>query len=251
MRASAAGVSTVSLPGAALWHVVWTDKDDLTDWQAYFHARNRIVTALLHSSEPHGGDLLTHSRRMDLKHLMSMQYYAVELRHQALRDVLSGPDGMPASLRSALAAARAMGTRHPEAARGGPIEPAAITSADFAPVAPTGWKLRWMTLAALIRHWFRPSRRGGHGSAALPREANAWWILHQYDSACVVTADGDGSTKYVRDRRAHRRLLVESVRLHRQLHREWGTLSQAYRAALPALTSPETWESIFKSRSAG
>jgi galactofuranosylgalactofuranosylrhamnosyl-N-acetylglucosaminyl-diphospho-decaprenol beta-1,5/1,6-galactofuranosyltransferase len=30
----------------AVWHVPWTDKDDTTDWQAYYHARNRILMAL-------------------------------------------------------------------------------------------------------------------------------------------------------------------------------------------------------------
>ena len=29
-------------PGAAVWHVPWTDKNDALDWQSYFHQRNRI-----------------------------------------------------------------------------------------------------------------------------------------------------------------------------------------------------------------
>ena len=32
-----------------------TDKNDALDWQAYYHLRNRLVTALLHSPRPSGG----------------------------------------------------------------------------------------------------------------------------------------------------------------------------------------------------
>ena len=47
LRAREAGVPTVSLPGVALWHVSWVGKDDSIDWQAYFHARNRIVVVVV------------------------------------------------------------------------------------------------------------------------------------------------------------------------------------------------------------
>lgn len=39
-------------PGAAIWHMAWSDKDDAIDWQAYFHLRNRLVVAALHSRVP-------------------------------------------------------------------------------------------------------------------------------------------------------------------------------------------------------
>nr|WP_206697533.1 glycosyltransferase [Microbacterium aquimaris] len=247
LRAGAAGVPTVSLPGAALWHVTWTDKDDLTDWQAYFHARNRIVAALLHSPERRGGELLTHSRRMDLKHLMAMQYYATTLRHLALRDILSGPDHMFPSLRSALPRARDLAQSHPEAVVAGPINPDDVQQVEDprSLTAPTGWKLRTLTLSSLLRHWVRPRKAEQSKSVFLPRTANAWWVLTAYDSAVVATGDGGGTTRYVRDRRAHRHLLVESVRLHRQMRREWPALSRAYRASLTSLTSPTSWAAAF------
>lgn len=102
LRAGEAGFPTVSMPGVALWHVSWVNKDDSIDWQAYFHARNRIVAGLLHSGAPRGGRLIVHSRRVDLKHLMMMQYYPVALRNRALRDVLSGPDHMRRNLATAM-----------------------------------------------------------------------------------------------------------------------------------------------------
>ena len=96
------------MPGVALWHVSWVNKDDSIDWQAYFHARNRIVAGLLHSNAPRGGRLLRHSRRVDLKHLMMMQYYPAALRAMALRDVLSGPEHMRRNLATAMPEARAL-----------------------------------------------------------------------------------------------------------------------------------------------
>ncbi|MDX5455871.1 MAG: glycosyltransferase, partial [Rhodococcus sp. (in: high G+C Gram-positive bacteria)] len=37
LRARAAGYPTVTMPGVAIWHMAWSDKDDAIDWQAYFH----------------------------------------------------------------------------------------------------------------------------------------------------------------------------------------------------------------------
>ncbi|HEX5860964.1 MAG TPA: glycosyltransferase, partial [Nocardioides sp.] len=52
LRAKEAGYPTVTFPGAAVWHVPWTDKNDALDWQSYFHHRNRFIAALLHSQYP-------------------------------------------------------------------------------------------------------------------------------------------------------------------------------------------------------
>ena len=45
LRAAEHGYGTVTLPGCAIWHMAWSDKDDAIDWQAYFHLRNRLVVA--------------------------------------------------------------------------------------------------------------------------------------------------------------------------------------------------------------
>ena len=87
----------MTFPGAAVWHVPWTDKNDAVDWQAYFHHRNRFVAALLHSPYANGGRMVRESLNHQIKHLVSLQYSTVEIRHQALLDVLAGP--APASTR--------------------------------------------------------------------------------------------------------------------------------------------------------
>ena len=96
LRAKDAGYPTVTFPGAAVWHVPWTDKNDGLDWQSYFHQRNRFVAALIHSPYPRGGRMIQESLNHQIAHLVAMQYSTVELRHQALLDVLDGPDALHA-----------------------------------------------------------------------------------------------------------------------------------------------------------
>ena len=98
LRAKSAGFPTVTFPGAAVWHVPWTDKNDAVDWQAYFHHRNRFVAALLHSPYDNGGRMVRESLNHQIKHLVSLQYSTVEIRHQALLDVLAGPGQLHADL---------------------------------------------------------------------------------------------------------------------------------------------------------
>ena len=257
LRAREAGVPTVSLPGVALWHVSWVGKDDSIDWQAYFHARNRIVAALLHSRAPDGGTLLRHSRRVDLKHLMMMQYYPVALRHRALRDILSGPDHMWRNLATAMPEARALAGNFPETVvhkdDGSPMRSRRGRQVfkrlrRHAYDSPAGMRLRWFTATTLISHWLHEPRpeNVAQPEVEFGKTDAHWWRVPLFDSALVSTADGAGKNVYTRDRAAYRRMLVESIRLHRALRKDWARLSRDYRAALPALTSPEAWASSFE-----
>ncbi|MCR2764624.1 glycosyltransferase [Microbacterium sp. zg.B48] len=256
LRARDAGFPTVSVPGVALWHVSWVGKDDSIDWQAYFHARNRIVAGLLHSPVPRGGRLLKHSRRVDLKHLMMMQYYPVALRHRALRDVLSGPEHMRANLATAMPAARDLAKKFPEtrvhkdtgvplrSRRGRQVfKRASLHELDN----PTGLKLRWFTAVTLVSHWFHAPRpeNVSQPEVEFGKLDAQWWRLPLYDSALVSAADGSGQNKYVRNRANYRRMLLDSVRLHRRLRREWPALSQRYRRAQTEMTSLAEWRRTF------
>ena len=98
------------------------------------------------------------------------------------------------------------------------------------------------------RHWLRepdpanvakPEVEFGKGDAQ-------WWRVPQFDSALVSTADGSGKNIYTRDRAQYRRMLTESLRLHRRLRRQWARLQSEYRAALPHLTSEASWRRTFE-----
>ena len=88
LRAGAAGFPTVALPGASVWHEPWTGKADTLDWQAYYHQRNRVVAALLHSPTRRGLRLLAESLEHTLVPLVMMRYAVVAQRLRALEQDL-------------------------------------------------------------------------------------------------------------------------------------------------------------------
>lgn len=259
LRASEHGVPTVTLPGAAVWHVSWVDKDDSHDWQAFYHARNRLIAALLHSPEPRGGRLARANLADDLKHLLTMDYATVALRHEAIRNVFRGPERLHGELASTLERVRSIGAEFPEwdVIR----DPARLTAvptrsdaSDGASVAttagPRGLGLATWLLLQVIRHAFvRPSPDATARPASRLAYADArWFEVPNHDSVLISNAEGSGATWHVRDPRQFRRQLIASVRLNLAYRRHWDRLRRRYRAALPALVSPGEWQRTFDAR---
>lgn len=258
LRAREHGFRTVSMPGVALWHVSWLDKDDTQDWQAFFHTRNRIIAGLLHSKAPKGGKLLQNSGRQDLKKLLNMQYYAVELAVKALRSVLAGPTGLHATMATDMPEARAAAKGFPETQVYRPGD-TALPQATFGralprvhgkPVGPTGARLAIFTLKMVPKHWLRKSSEQDAQQPDLEyakRDAN-WWTIPHHTSVIVGTADGSGKAWYRHDRAKFRRLMRQSHKLTKQIERNWDRLAAEYRAALPEITSVEEWKRTFDGR---
>lgn len=252
IRARNAGYRTTSLPGSALWHVSWIDKDDSQDWQAYYHARNRILAGLLHSPFPSGGKLLSNSSRIDLKHLLTMQYYATTLRHRAIRDLLKGPSHLHATMGSTMPELRAAAADFTETQVITDPEQMPATNEGkrfFGPDAePRGAKLALFTARAVQRHW--RSQPADHNVARPQVEISkadaAWWRVPAFDSALISSADGRGKSVYRRNRETFRSLWAESRRLHAELEDNWDRLAAEYRAAMPEFTSQEAWRDTFK-----
>ncbi len=253
LRAQAAGVPTVSMPGAAVWHVPWTDKNDALDWQAYFHQRNRFVAALLHSPFPHGGRLIRESLNHQVKHLIAMQYSTVELRHLALEDALAGPEGLHAVLGSRLGDVREFRKSFDDAQLNADPE-------AFPPVRHSKPRKRGDTseipsrvsqLASAVIggiRQFRPARplAQQHPEGNLPAMDARWYHLATLDSAVVSMPDGTSAAFYKRDPEKFKDLLTRTIQIHERLYREWPELSARYREALPQITSPEAWEPTFE-----
>jgi galactofuranosylgalactofuranosylrhamnosyl-N-acetylglucosaminyl-diphospho-decaprenol beta-1,5/1,6-galactofuranosyltransferase len=251
LRGKAAGIPTVTLPGAAVWHVAWGDKDDLVGWQSYFHERNRLISALMHSPLPHGGDLLRNSAMLDLKHLVSMQYYTVNGRLAAQRDVLAGPDKLHEMLPTRLGEIRADAQNYndgriakdvdafPAVSRLKPKKPGKATP-------PSGWELLPKAGLSVLRQLLPvdPSATK-HPQARIAHKDAAWWRIAQQDSAVVSTADGTGASWYQRDNGHARAMVKASAAQHALLYRRWEELAKTYRDALPHITSFEAWEQTF------
>ena len=254
LRAAAAGYPTVSLPGAAVWHVPWTDKDDSVDWQAYFHARNRFVAALLHSPFAFGGRMVRESLAIQVKHLLGMQYSAAALRQQALRDVLAGPERLHQELPHKLAEVRAARAAHPDAqVRPDPEEFAAVRRGrprkrDLVTARPVG-SLATVTAAVggLVRQALPVQGSSAeHPERHIPAVDAGWWSLSRLDSALVSTTDGTGVSWHRRDRGWALRALRESTALHQRLLREWPSLARRYRAALADLAGQDAWRNTLE-----
>jgi galactofuranosylgalactofuranosylrhamnosyl-N-acetylglucosaminyl-diphospho-decaprenol beta-1,5/1,6-galactofuranosyltransferase len=253
LRAAAAGYPTVTLPGSAVWHISWDDKDDSTDWQAYYHQRNRMLVALLYSPYPHGGSVLAASLQGDAKHAFSMQYYAEELRLRALKDLLAGPERLHRSLGTTLPQLRAIAQQFDDAQYS--ADPDAFPLPARAkpprkgrrPSPPRRAMLLPWAAATAVKQIMRPptqlSRR--KPQEVVPHASSKWWLLSQLDSAVVSKADGTAASWYKREPDRFRRQMAESLRLHALLRKNWADLSVQYKGQVSHLTSFQEWAKTF------
>jgi galactofuranosylgalactofuranosylrhamnosyl-N-acetylglucosaminyl-diphospho-decaprenol beta-1,5/1,6-galactofuranosyltransferase len=255
LRAKNAGYPTVTFPGAAVWHVPWTDKNDGLDWQSYFHQRNRFVAALLHSPYERGGRMVQESLNHQISHLVAMQYSTVELRHQALEDVLAGPKTLHAALPTRLSEVREFvkgftdarlqkdpdsfppirREKPPKRGKDDSIEiPGRISQLISAGIAP-------------LRHLTTPRKLSREFPEVEVTAMDAkWYRLARYDSAIVSMNDGTSAALYRRDPERYRDLLKKTIEIHARLRREWPRLAAEYRAQLAEVTSPEAWDETFR-----
>jgi galactofuranosylgalactofuranosylrhamnosyl-N-acetylglucosaminyl-diphospho-decaprenol beta-1,5/1,6-galactofuranosyltransferase len=253
LRAGKAGFPTVSLPGMAVWHMPWTEKDDTLDWQAYFHLRNKLVAALLHSPFPRGGKVVREAMAHQAKHLIAMQYSAAHLRVKALEDVLAGPGQLHATLATVLPEVRALRSRYPDAQTTADVAAFPVPRrkrpprGDRSPEQPRNARAAAVAAAAGVARQLLPVRpeTERHPQASVPAMDARWWRLSQLDSAVVSTADGTSASWYRRDREAFSELARRSLALHQRLLAEWPQLSRRYRAAADDLVSPDTWAATF------
>lgn len=257
LRAKAAGYPTVSMPGAGVWHVSWIDKDDMVGWQAYFHTRNRMIAALLHSPYERGGRVVRESGYMDIKHLISMQYYTAMGRLMAMRDVLKGPEQLHSILATKLPEIRSMASEYPDSQFRNDPDAFPGPKMDKPPRHGTGFKapsyLQLMPWAAktIVRQLSKPIAASSkeRPQAFIAHQDNKWWRMSQYDSAVVSNAEGTGASWYQRDPRKLRSMLAEAARLNSQILREWPRLRELYRKELTSITSFEAWKQTFDAHS--
>ena len=248
LRAQQAGIPTVSLPGAAVWHVPWTDKDDTIDWQAYHHARNRVLVALLYSPYKRGGRLLFESFAVQIKHAISMQYSAAELRLWALEDILAGPEHLHRTLPTRLAEIRAFRTNEDDATVTNDPDgfpPPRRVKPPKRGKDPTDAKgiSRYVAAAAGVYRQLQPVRPTAQKNPEIRVAAMdlRWRLLSQFDSAVVSTADGAGASWYKRDRTRFGDVMRRSAAVHQKLMVDWDSLAEQYREAVPDVVDPKAW----------
>ncbi|MGH3636509.1 MAG: glycosyltransferase, partial [Mycobacterium sp.] len=246
LRAREHGYPTATLPGAAVWHMAWSDKDDAIDWQAYFHLRNRLVVAAMHWDGDVIGLLRSHLKAT-LKHLACMEYSTVAIQNKAIDDFLAGPEHIFSILENALPEVHRMRKAYPDAV----VLPAASElpapsrrhKAMKPPVNPLaiGYRLARgvlhnATKADIVYHQ-RPQLN-------VPTQDARWFLLCTLDGATVTTADGRGTVYRQRDRAKMFALLWQSLRRLRRLAARFDDMRRVYRDALPMLSGKQKWETV-------
>jgi galactofuranosylgalactofuranosylrhamnosyl-N-acetylglucosaminyl-diphospho-decaprenol beta-1,5/1,6-galactofuranosyltransferase len=247
LRAAERGYPTVTLPGAAIWHMAWSDKDDAIDWQAYFHLRNRLVVAAMHWDGDILGLIRSHTKAT-LKHLACLEYSTVAIQNKAIDDFLAGPEHIFSILESALPEVHRIRKNYPDAV----VVPAASE------LPPPSQKLakkidppvRKLSIAYhLLRgvlHNMTKADPAHHKVPQLnvPTQDSRWFLLYRYDGVTVTTADSRGVVYRQRDRAKMTGLLLGSLRRQRKLAARFDELRRTYREALPVLSSKQKWESV-------
>src|SRR6185312_4389296 len=246
LRAAEHGYGTVTLPGTAIWHMAWSDKDDAIDWQAYFHLRNRLVVAALHWDGDIRG-LVRRHLKATLKHLLCLEYSTVAVQNKAMDDFLAGPERIFSILESALPEVHRIRKEYPDAV----ILPSATQlpppSGMVGPVGepktPPGKAIR---LVRGVLNNFTKADPAHHVRPQLnvPTQDARWFLLSKYDGVTVTTADGRGVVYRQRDRAMMLSLLRASLRRQRKLARRFDEMRRVYREALPVLSSTQKWESV-------
>ena len=252
LRAAEHGYPTVTLPGAAIWHMAWSDKDDAIDWQAYFHLRNRLVVAAMHWDGDVRGLIASHFKAT-VKHLMCLEYSTVAIQNKAIDDFLAGPEHIFSILESALPDVHKLRKQYPDAvvlpgATALPA-PSGRVRVHRPPVAKPMIALR---LAQGLLHQLRPTDEAAHQRPQLnvPTQDARWFLLCKADGVTVTTADGRGVVYRQRDRAKAAELLRESLRRQAKLARKFDTMRRIYRDALPVLSSQQKWETVLFDRDA-
>jgi galactofuranosylgalactofuranosylrhamnosyl-N-acetylglucosaminyl-diphospho-decaprenol beta-1,5/1,6-galactofuranosyltransferase len=257
LRAREAGFATVSLPGAAVWHVSWIDKDDLVGWQAYFHERNRLITTLIHSPYPKGGRVLRESVQSDVKHLVSMQYFTEHGRIEALKDLFKGPGELHRVLGTKLPEINALKASYPDAQLKDDVDDFPAPKLGRGPMGgtvvgmPSKKELIPWGIKTVARQLIKAP---GPESAERPQgylahRDNRWFRVAHYDSVVVSNAEGTGASWYQRDPKKLKTMLTEATRLHVRLFREWDRLAEQYRNAVTEVSSMESWKKTFDAAS--
>jgi galactofuranosylgalactofuranosylrhamnosyl-N-acetylglucosaminyl-diphospho-decaprenol beta-1,5/1,6-galactofuranosyltransferase len=242
LRARAAGFATVTLPGAGVWHADFSWKN-WDDWSRYFAFRNALITAALHSDFDRRG-IIDHLARLLIDYLVSMRYGLATLTLKAIEDFLRGPEVLDDGGAETVSIVRKLWAEHPETSNHPAAAVPGIPDVTMPRTADDGRPSLMRTI--LVKRILWQLMRRPQGTAAIPIADAHWWHVARYDTAVVT----DSSQEGVRVRRFDRDKMFELGRrgagLLWRLSREGERARDEWRAAMPRLTSRETWLRLYE-----
>lgn len=235
------GDQTVTLPGAAVWHMDFSAKNH-DDWSLYFSVRNSLITAALHSDIAPKTLSVTLFREIS-RYLVSMQYGLAYTAIRGIEDFLAGPDVLADGGQHALDAIRRDRARFPETMTRSATEVAAGT----APMRPAGFFPDKSRVDAVLaeRAVRQMTGRVHRGRIAVPRTDAHWWHVSLFDEVVVPEASGDGVRVRTRNARVARTLTLRLLRVLARFRADAVETQQSYRTELPQLTSHSNWQRLF------
>lgn len=250
LRAGKAGFPTVCLPGVAVWHQAWHDKDPARSWEEYFTERNRWIAALLtYPDTP--PRMLLETLYGDASLGLRFVYSAMALHHMALKDIMRGPQYLVDCLPTKVGEVRELRAQYLDAQVEDSFEafPEPVGEVESPKNHPSTMKSRYKAAVGLIAASFvrnvDPDKAMRPDAAISARDAAWTWLAFDHvNSALVTTADGNGVAWLKRDNKRFRQGMLEGYRLTRRILRNWRRLSAQYRAY--GISSMETWARIFE-----
>jgi galactofuranosylgalactofuranosylrhamnosyl-N-acetylglucosaminyl-diphospho-decaprenol beta-1,5/1,6-galactofuranosyltransferase len=246
MRADSMGYKTVSFPTSFVWHDSWTRKNDLLDWQAYYHERNRLITALLYSKEKFPLELIRDTLRSAFSQAGMMRYSVCQMKLDALENILAGPAVYASDLPGRLPKIQQLRKEFPDSIVKKIVDypkPRKITKTP----RHLGRVSRYIKLFTGVINQGKPVRES---AKTIPEQYYApnsavFHRLLNVDSALFTYADSDNASFYVRDPEKFKFYTKRITQLCLKLLFNWGKISSAYKKQHKDLVSKQMWEKFF------
>ena len=246
------GYHTICLPGVAVWHQAWHDKDPSRTWEEYFFQRNRWICGLLHCTRP-SLRFAIEMLRSDLACGMKLVYSAMHLHHMGLQDILMGPqyiiDSMPTKLNEVRKARQNFTDTQPISDVN--LRNNVLREHVTPFTAHNAKALRKLQIKAIRQALFSNEKRSKEKQSkdfipevAIPAQDVSWPSFIGINNAIVTSPDGNTVNLFQRDSKLFRKMLRKDVFLSLKMIRRWKKLSKAYRSY--DMASVNTWEKIFR-----
>ncbi|MFC5290656.1 glycosyltransferase [Actinokineospora guangxiensis] len=237
-RARAAGIPTVTLPGAAVWHADF-DWKDADKWNEYFAVRNAMVVSSLHSETDPKVVARTLIARV-VRYLVGMQYGLAATVIRGAEDFLRGPEIFADGGAAAAAAIRKERAEYPDTVLHKPADVAGTLPMIRSAGSPS------MTRLVLVKRLVHLALgRSAYAEGIVPAADSAWWHTSQFDKVVVTDASQEGVRVRTRDRAMTIALAKRAAKVAKALVRETPALRARYRAAVPEVTSRENWRRLY------